>query len=241
MMRRPFFYLMTCIAILMVLPSLSFAKTGWVSDMLLLTFRQGPGNNFAVEKTLPSNTPVTILDEQNRFYKVELQSREIGWVDQKFIIFEEPKAVLLEQAKQQTAVLKAKIEKQAREIGSLKQTFTSKEQQYSGQMAPLQASLKKGVAENSTLKKELAQSREKYSTLIKQSKNIQEIIKENNRFKEENKKLSADLKSLKGKNRNLFKTAMIKWFLAGVGVLLLGWLIGKSVSSKRSGYGSLLD
>jgi SH3 domain protein len=39
----------------------------------------------------------------------------------------------------------------------------------------------------------------------------------------------------------MFKTGMIKWFLAGVGVLLLGWVIGLSVSSRQGGSSSLLD
>lgn len=241
MMRKPFFCITIFIIALLVLPHVSFAKNGWVSDMLVLTFRQGPGNNFAVEKALTSNTPVTILDEQNGYYKVELQSKETGWVDKKFIIFEQPKAILLAQAKQQNVSLENRIKRQSDEIQALKDKIADQDTAYSGQLTPLQSNLKASQAENKSLNRELLQAREKYNTLIKQSKNIQEIVTENKRLQEDNKVLMAELKEIKSKNRNMFKTAMIKWFLAGVGVLLLGWIIGQSVSSKRHGYGSLLD
>lgn len=68
MMRTAFFYLSACMALLLINPPVSSAKNGWVSDMLVLTFRQGPGINYTVERSLPSNTPVTILDEKKRFF-----------------------------------------------------------------------------------------------------------------------------------------------------------------------------
>lgn len=241
MMRRPFFYILLFFILASLLPAVSSAQKGWVSDMLVLTFRQGPGNTFPVEKTLTSNTPVVILEERNGFYNVELQTGETGWVDKKFIIFEAPKAVLLAQARQRNATLENRIQRQTDEINALKEKLTAQQAAHTGQLDPLQASLKKTLDENKTIQQELTEAREKYDTLIEQSKNIQEIVTENKHLQTENKTLSAELKTLKGENRNLFKTAMIKWFLAGVGVLLLGWIIGQGVSSKRRGYSSLLD
>ncbi len=95
--------------------------------------------------------------------------------------------------------------------------------------------------ENKLLKQEFANAKKKYSTLINQSKNIQTIVKENKTLQKENTGLKTELMSLKTKSRNLFKTAMIKWFLAGSVVLFTGWLIGQSVSNKKRKYGSILD
>ena len=241
MMRRPFFYLSIFLLILLNFPMISTAQNGWVSDTLLLTFRDGPGNNFSVRKTLVSNTPVAILEEQNGFYKVELQSEEIGWVDKKFIVFEPTKSILLEAAKKQIADLESRIAKLTSDIEARSQELTSKQAEHADQVKPLKQSIQEMSNENEMLKKNLEESRKKYETFISQSKNIKEIVKENQSLKEENASLSSELKQLKNENKNLFKTAMIKWFLAGVGVLLLGWIIGQSVSSKKRGYGSLLD
>ncbi len=241
-MRKFIFHLIIFITIPCLFPQLSFSKTGWVSDMLLLTFRQGPGNSYAVIKTLKSNTLVSILEEQNGFYKVELQSKEIGWVDKKFIIFELPKTVIIDQLSQKNKTLENKILKLSSNTGTLKEKFLSQESEYSQATRSLEISLKTALDEQKKLSSSLSKAREKYNTLIKQSKNIQKIVEENKILQKENTTLSKELEILKTKNKDLFKTGMIKWFLSGVGVLLIGWIIGQSVSSrKRRSGSSLLD
>ena len=227
--------------ILGLFPKLSTAKTGYVSDMLLLTFRQGPGNSYAVTKTLKSNTPVSILDEENGFYKVELESREIGWVDKKFIIFEPPKTLIIDRLEKENKQLENKSLKLETEIQTLKETISARKTDYSQKLQSLEASLKSTSDEKISMGNSLSETREKYNTLIEQSKNIQAIIKENKMVQKENQALSKELATLKAKNKDLFKTGMIKWFLAGVGVLLLGWIIGQTVSSKKRKSSSLLD
>lgn len=241
MMKRPFFYLILLLVILSLIPPALMARSGWVSDTLVLTFREGPGNNYNVIKTLVSNTAVTILEEQDGFYKVELQNSETGWVDKKFILFDPPNAILLEKTRAENQALKDQIEKLETRLDERDQELTSTESQYSNQIAPLKKSLEDLTARNNTLARELEEATQKYNTLIEQSKNIQDIIQENKILKEDNGKLNAEVKELTDKNRNIFKTAMIKWFLAGVAVLLGGWLMGRSVSSRKKSYGSLLD
>lgn len=240
-MRKLFFHLIIFLLVMGVTPQISLAKTGYVSDMLLLTFRQGPGNSYSVTKTLKSNTPVSILEEENGFYKVELQTREIGWVDKKFIVFDPPKALIIDQLTQEKNRLEDKLEKLESATQALKDKTSSQENDASQKIIELEASLKTALDEKASMENLLSDSREKYNTLIEQSKNIQKIIRENKMLLEKNKVLSRDLDVFKDKNKTLFKTGMIKWFLAGVGVLLMGWIIGQSVSSKKRSSGSLLD
>jgi SH3 domain protein len=218
-----------------------FAQTGYVSDMLLLTFRQGPGDSYAVLKTLKSDTPVSIIEEENGFYKVELQSREVGWVEKKFIVFETPKAFIIDQLTRENQGLENKISELESVGQTLKESGLSQESEYSQKIESLEASLKTALDEKAKLENLLADHREKYNTLIEQSKNIQKIVKENKSLQEKNTTLSREFEILKKKNENQFKTGMIKWFLSGVGVLLLGWIIGQSVSTKKRRSGSLLD
>ncbi|RLC05049.1 MAG: TIGR04211 family SH3 domain-containing protein [Deltaproteobacteria bacterium] len=222
-------------------PQLTFAKTGYVSDMLLLTFRQGPGNSYAVTKTLQSNTPVSILEEKNGFYKVELQSREIGWVDKKFIIFELPKTFVINQLKKENELLENKMLQLDTSTQTFKDKISTRENESSQKIQSLEASLKAAMDEKVSMGNSLSETQGKYNTLIKQSKSIQKIVKENKTFKEANSTLSKELEITKAKNKDLLKTGMIKWFLSGVGVLLLGWIIGQTVSSKKRKSSSLLD
>ncbi len=239
-MKKSLFHLMVFTAIICLFPQLSFAKTGYVSDMLLLTFRQGPGNSYAVIKTLKSNTPVSILEETNDFFKVELQSNEIGWVDKKFIIFELPKTFIIDQLKQENKSLENKISKLESLTQTLKDKINSREKGYSQETGSLETSLKTALDEKKNLSSSLSEAQAKYNILIEQSKNIQKIVKENKMLQKKSSTLFTELEILKEKNKTLFKTSMIKWFLSGVGVLLIGWIIGQSVSSRKRRSSSLL-
>ncbi len=241
-MQKLLIHLLMWGMLICVLPVTSMAQTGYVSDMLLLTFRQGPGNSFSVVRTLKSNTPVSILEEKDGFYKVELQSKEVGWVDKKFIVFDLPKTYIIDQLKQENKALLKNISEAESTTDVLNNKINSQFSQTSQTIQSLEASLKKALDEKAVLENSLSQAKEKYNTLIEQSKNIQTTVSENKDLLESNETLAKDLKTLKDQNKNLFKTGMIKWFLSGAGVLILGWIIGQSVSSKRGKSGSsLLD
>ena len=87
-------------------PAFCETRTGYVSDMLILTFREGPGTQFKVLKSLPSDTRLTILEEGEKFFKAQLESGDQGWVDKRFVIFTPTKTLqiqALEKEKQQQA------------------------------------------------------------------------------------------------------------------------------------------
>jgi SH3 domain protein len=241
-MRKLLINLLMWGMIIYLLPLTAMAQTGYVSDMLLLTFRQGPSNSFSVVKTLQSNTPVSILEEKNGFYKVKLQSKEIGWVDKKFIVFDLPKTYVIDQLKREKKALLKKISEAESTTDTLNNKINSQFSQASQTIGSLKISLKKALDEKTILENSLSQVKEKYNTLIEQSKNIQKTVKENTNLLKSNETLNKDLKILKEQNQNLFKASMIKWFLSGAVVLILGWIIGQSVSTKRGRSGSsLLD
>src|SRR3989339_1132534 len=108
-MKKSFFQFLVLLLLFLGLPSLLPAQSGYVSDVLFLTFREGPGNSHAVIKRLKSDTPVSILEEQGEYYKVELESKETGWVDKRFISFETPKMMAIETLKQENKTLENKI------------------------------------------------------------------------------------------------------------------------------------
>jgi len=197
-MKKLFFYFMIFFTILCLLPQLTWARTGYVSDMLILNFRQAPDNASNVIQGLKSDTPVFILDEKDEFYKVELESKETGWVEKKYIIFELPKTLIIDQLKQENRELKDKISK----------------------LGFIETALKKNESS-------LPSDQD-----IKNNGNIQNIVKENQINQKKIMELSKELESLK-KNNDPLKTGMIKWFLSGVGVLLMGWIVGRSVSSRK--------
>ena len=239
-MKKSLFTLIVFIITISLFPQASSARTGYVSDMLFLTFRQGPGNSYAVEKTLMSNTPVVVLEERSGFYKVELESKEVGWVDKNFIIFTLPKTLMINKLEKENKSLSNKIMELQSSVGELQNELSSVKQNYSQTKEKLEISLKTALDEKNKTTNMLSDTQGEYNTLTRQSKNIQKIVKENKVLKEQTQTLSEELEIIKEKSKNLFKTGMIKWFLTGSGVLLLGWIIGQSVSSRKQKSSSLL-
>lgn len=221
-------------------PTYSQARTGYVSDMLILTFRQGPGTSFSVLQTLKSNTPLRILEEDKGYFKVELSSGDTGWVDKQFIVFETPKTQIIEQLNQEKVALATKLETVSRSLDQLKAQLLAQESDQGEKATALGTSLKKTEDKNKALLIQLKKSQTNYSTLQAQSQNVLSVVEKNKAFEKKNITISNKLAQLEKETRHMFRTGMIKWFLAGVGVLLLGWIIGQSVSSKKRGSGSLL-
>lgn len=214
-------------------PTYSQTRQGFVSDMLILTFRQGPGNTFSVLRTLKSDTPLTILEEKEGYYKAELGSGEIGWVDKQFIVFETPKVQIIEALNKKNANFKAKIETLSNSVEQLKEQLTVQKSDQREKGTAMEESLREALDKAKTLSSQLKESQTKYSTLEVQSKDVLEVVQKAKILEKENTLLSSKLAKLEKDTSHMFKTGMIKWFLAGVGVMLLGWIIGQSVSSKK--------
>ncbi|MFH2060950.1 MAG: TIGR04211 family SH3 domain-containing protein [Pseudomonadota bacterium] len=239
-MKNFFFYCILCALTICLVPQILIAKTGYVSDLLLLTFREGPGTSYTVIKTLESSTPVNIIEEQDGFYKVELQSKEIGWVDKKFIIFQTPKIRIIKQLEQDIKSFEKKVSNLESANEALKGQLSSSNDEKVQKIQSLETSLQSSLSENKALTHSLSENNRKYNTLIQQSKNIQTIITDNETLKQENQSLNTKLAALEKKNKSILKIGMIKWFLAGVGTLILGWVLGQSISSRRRSGSSLI-
>ena len=177
------------------------SRTGYVTDMLVLTFRQGPGPSYEVLKTLESNTRLTILDEKNNYYKVRLSSGDTGWVDKQFVTFETPKAQI--------------IETMADEYAALEKQFN-------------------------TLSETHKQLKDKIAAMSENTDDLFQVLQKNKDLENENAQLSLQVEQLEKKSATLFKTGMIKWFLAGFGVILIGWILGQTVSGRTRRRNSLL-
>ena len=241
-MKKSFFQLMILLLLSFGLPEILTAQTGYVSDMLSLTFRDGPGETYAVIKKLKSDTPLSILEEQGGYYKVELESKEVGWVDKRFISFETPKIITIETLKRENKTLENKVRELETQLQSIKNQRSAGENGSAQKILELETSLKTAMDEIEKMNLSLSDNKEKYNALIEQSRNIQKIVNENKSLQEKNESLSQELASFKSKSQGFFRTDMIKWSLFGVGVLFLGWIFGHSVSiNKRKGGSSWLN
>ncbi|MCP4720017.1 MAG: TIGR04211 family SH3 domain-containing protein, partial [Desulfobacteraceae bacterium] len=207
-MNKSFTSLCIIIILLLSIPTYSQARIGYVSDMLILTFRQGPGTSFSVMQTLKSNTPLTILEEDKGYYKVELTSGTIGWVDKQFIVFETPKTQIIEKLNQEKSSLETRIETLANTLDQLKAQLATQEFDQGEKTAALTEDLKEAVDKNITLSTQLKEIQANYSTLKVQSQNVLEVVEKNKVIEEKNILLANSLAQLEKETSHLFKTGM---------------------------------
>jgi len=80
---------------------------------------------------------------------------------------------------------------------------------------------------------ELRQIAEKYNTLLDQSANVADLIKENEGLQAENDRLNEEAGYLQQGIAHLRRTEMIWLFVAGAGVFFVGLLVSKVSKKKR--------
>ncbi len=218
-----------------------FAETGYVSNMLLLTVREGPGNNFKVLKTLKSNDPVEIIDKQNNYYKIKTNDGTKGWVEQQYITDKIPQSLITADRRQKISRLEKDNKALAYSNTAMQKNIKNMETEFKTKITELNDSLQKTIAEKNQIKSALNQEISKYDSLINATgKGSLKVIKENMALKQKNKVLADKIEKLTENNEDGLKTGMIQWFLAGAGVLFAGWLIGRSIKSNKRSSGGLL-
>ena len=212
------------------------ADTRYVGDELVITLRQGKSTDHKILKNLQTGTPVEVLEEGQTYLKVRTKDGTEGYVLRQYISSKTPKAYRIEELETENSKLQGKInelqtansslEKQLHEIqGKNEQKFS----ELAAKSSDTELSLEQAL-NNERI------ATEKYNTLVSQSGDVVTIVKERDQLRKENSKLKSDIKVLREQNEKIADSRMIKWFLAGAGVLFFGWIIGRISRKKRSRY-----
>ncbi len=200
----------------------AWAETRYVSDRLVITVREGMGNEYRVVKTIPSDTAVDVLDEQGRYLRVRLADGIEGYVLKQYISRTVPKTTVIAKLKQDVAALEKKLADRHGSVSTLSESN-----------AQLEESLIQTRRELEQAQQTLQQIQKAYSELQDKAENVVLIDKERQQLKKEFAQLSEKTQHLEQQNAEVLNTAMIKWFVAGGGVLFVGWVAGKFSRKKR--------
>jgi len=219
---------------LFVIVQPAVADTRYVSDQLIITIRSGKSTQHKIIKTIKSDTPLEVLDEDKTYLKVRTTDGVEGYVLRQYITSEPPKTLRIKELEKHNRSLEDKLrdlEKDrnniAMELNNLQQDYNQKLSAATTTSAELEQELEQALANERTMS-------ERYDTLLTQAENVVEIAAERDLLSQQNKKLKADATELINRNEKLADAKMIKWFLAGGGVFFLGWIIGKISRKKRS-------
>ncbi|MCD6527370.1 MAG: TIGR04211 family SH3 domain-containing protein [Desulfuromonas sp.] len=216
------------VLILMILftASSAWSDTRYVSDRLVITLREGMGNQFKVSKTLKTDERMEVLSEQDNYLFVRMDDGTEGYVLKQYVSRNTPKTAVIAKVRQELEAFKAKLKKQTA-VASV----TGKE----GAQMRLQLS---ETTQSLALTEELLENSQKaLAELQQKAENVVLIDQERQRLKKELAVVNQELGQLQQDNAAMLKTAMIKWFLAGGGVLFIGWVAGKFSRKKRRSLG----
>ncbi|MEA3466516.1 MAG: TIGR04211 family SH3 domain-containing protein [Thermodesulfobacteriota bacterium] len=207
--------------------AMACADMRYVTDQLVITLREGMGNNYRVIKTLRTDTGMEVLSEQGKYLHIRLSDGTEGYALGQYISKKTPKSVTIVQLRDEVAVLKEKLAAQNQVVTTAQEGAASLQQQFN------EASQALNISEDllETTKAELLD-------LQLKAENVVMIDEERQLVKKELGIAIEELERLRQDNDAMLKTAMIKWFLAGAGVLFFGWIAGKFSRKKKRGLGS---
>lgn len=205
--------------------SVAWAETRFVSDYLIVTVRSGKGNQFKILETVPTGTPVTVLEDDKDYVKVRTKKGTEGYISRHYLSKAIPKATQIKQLNKKIADLQQQLATQESNL----QGHQSERDTYKKQVEELSAQLTQS-------QQKLEDVAAKYNDLLQKSENILNLTNENEQFLEKNKRLNSELVVLREENQNFHRSNMIQWFLAGAGVFLGGWIIGKISRKKQRRY-----
>jgi SH3 domain protein len=193
----------------------------YVSDTTLETIlRTGPGVTYRINASVDVGTQVTLLNEEKDWANVALADGRTGWMLKKYLSEEPPRRIVAEKLAAENKTLRAEINQLSRG----KQELTE-------ELNRLKKELEGG-------KRELASVRQEYEAL---KKGATEYLSLKSAFAEvtgEAKEAKEKLQDIQQGYKDLKTSTAIKWFLAGVGALMFGWVLGFVMSRIRRGRAS---
>ncbi len=210
-----------------------FADTRYVSDRLIISVRDGQNQDAAVLGYIETAAPVEILKEKEDFLKIRTEDGIEGWVRAQYIVSEKPKALIIENLKNEIRALNKEFENLKNGQDSASNTLSKTKKMYQEKIKALEEETNINQKFAAKAKSDFIQLNKKYTNLLKHSKNTEELISQVDKLKKLNAELNTEVKSLRKDRKNPLKSNRIQSFIAGAGVLLFGFILGGSAKKKK--------
>ncbi|MCP5264726.1 MAG: TIGR04211 family SH3 domain-containing protein [Burkholderiaceae bacterium] len=195
----------------------------YVTDLLKLESRTGPGVEHRIVKLLESGTRLTVHEEKNGWSRISAPGVDEAWILTRYLQEESSARARLEAAITRMEAAQKSAGELREELKTLRATHKSLEQ-----------SRDKTDSRAKSLDAEL-------SALKRTAASAVQIRDENERLTKETEKLGSELNALQRDYKNVRESRERDWFIAGAGVLLggivLGLLIPALVGRKRRRWG----
>ncbi len=199
-----------------------FASSLYVAPSSEVPLRTGKSTSRKIVAVLADGTQVELLKQEDAWALVRTQGGKEGWILRRYLTENPPPKMQLAALRKKNQALLERYQKLKQEIEQLSETGSDFKKQ-----------LTKCISERDTI-------RTQYEKLKRDAANVVQTKKMLSETQKRLSQANAQLISLKQKVNNLEANSNVKWFLAGGGVLLAGWLLGLFSGRKRRRKPSLL-
>lgn len=206
------------------------AEVVYVTDQLVVLLRSEQGAGEKIAK-LFSDTPLQLLEKSGRFLKVRTQDGNEGWLEEQYTTTDPPQQVIIDSLETEIKRLEANITQLSKERGPLGEQSRREQAQ---QLKPLEENVTRLQAERNQLATRLQEMEAAYRDIREKSGNVVETADQLKRLQGQCSQLEVQNKLFREENESLKKKDYFYWFMAGAGVLFLGWLIGR-IPRRRGG------
>jgi SH3 domain protein len=207
---------LTVVCFSLLLSSETLAKTFYVSDTTLeVIFRGGPGTSHRIIAALPPGTRVNLLNKENGWSMVGLPDGRTGWTLERYLSDRPPWRFTAERRAKEKKQLESQISEIESSSRELKEANERLEKQLGAQG------------------KELEVTRQEYDAFRKGAANYIGLQKAHEKLASELPELKAKTAEAQKVHDKLQSSANMRWFLYGAGTLVLGWILGVAMGSRR--------
>ena len=187
----------------------------YVSDILKLTLRTGPSIENKIISVIESGQMMEVVELGDEWSRVQLPNGKEGWVLSRYLTTDETNNIKLQRLEAKHNNLMIQAAELLEENNRLK------------------AENKKFSTEFKTNQKQLAKTQSDYETLKAESAEFLTLKTNYERAASQLAEQTAKAKQLEEELSSLEMNTYIKWFLAGSGVLIVGFIIGFSTKRQR--------
>lgn len=213
------------------------AQTLYISDRLVIALRESPNMESNIIGYLESSDPVQLLEEDDDLARVRTKEGIEGWVKKKFLDAELPKTLVIKNLIKENNDLKEKLDTMVKAAGG-NPTAVKPDPRQLQHISELKENAQRSKAlmdqtekELTGLLQEIASLRLKNQAVADQLQSVASVTPESSGAETAPGSLDSKLKkfgiSWPQKND-------LKWFMAGGGIMLFGFIVGFLSRRKKS-------
>ncbi len=233
MLKKRFLFAISIVFLISFYAFSAFAEMLYVKPSSEITMRRGKGTDFKIIAVIKDGTPVELLGESEDWAQVRLDSGKEGWVLRRFLSDTPPLGQQVELLQREKDVLTQTSQGLKQRLDQLSGEKDEIEKQLRSEKEQIEKEFNLCVSDRTSINDNYARLQEDTADVVQTKKNLEAA-------QSKITTLDQQLSQLQEENDRLTKTETLKWFLAGGGVLFLGWLIGLISRGSKKKRSSLL-